>query len=58
MTRSFLKCANTSLWQIQKKTMNSKIDFSKKGATGTVKIRLTKAFKFSAETRSVAVSDA
>jgi len=30
MTRSFLKCANTSLWQIKNKTMNSKIDFSKK----------------------------
>jgi len=38
MTRSFLKFANTSLWQIQNKTMNSKIDFSKKGATGKVKI--------------------
>ena len=50
MTRSFLTCANPSLWKIQNKTMNGKIDFSKKGATGTVKIRLTKAFKFSAET--------
>jgi hypothetical protein len=58
MNRSFLKCANPSLWQIQNKTMNSKIDFSKKGATGTVNIRLIKVFKFSAETRSIALSDA